>query len=61
MPHPKETKREHGKIWHLEDTVPHKAAAEALSAHLRHTEDKKARIEHSKEGYKVWWATNHGG
>ncbi len=59
--HPKETKRLHGKIWHLEDTVHKKAYADGLANHLRHTEDKKARIEPTKEGYKVWWATNHGG
>lgn len=57
MPHPKETKREHGKLWHLEDTVKHKAHAEGLAQHLRKTEDKHARIEPTKNGYKVWWAS----
>jgi hypothetical protein len=61
MPHPKETKREHGKIWHLEDTLARKQHAEVLANHLRNTEDKKSRIVPTKDGYQVWWATNHGG
>jgi hypothetical protein len=59
--HPKETKRLNSRLWHLEDTVQKKAYAEGLAQHLRRTEDKKARIEQTKDGYKVWWATNHGG
>jgi hypothetical protein len=61
MPHPKQTKREGGKLWHLEDTVKMKSHAEGLAQHLKHTEDKKAKIIPTKDGYQVWWATNHGG
>lgn len=59
--HPKITKRGHGRLWHLEDTVKMKAHADGLAIHLRHTENKKARIVPVKGGYQVWWASKYGG
>ena len=55
MPHPKIQKFMYGKMYHLEDTVTTKGAAEALRTHLVKTEDKIARVKHTKDGYEVWW------
>ena len=56
MAHPKITKRRSGKLWHLEDSKLKKVEAQALSKHLRHTEEKKASMNKTKEGYQVWWS-----
>lgn len=56
MPHPKQTKRIGGKLFHLEDTMPTKSSAKVLASHLRRTEDKKARITKTKDGHQVWWS-----
>ncbi len=56
MAHPTLTQHAQGRVWHLEDTVRTKVAAEALTTHLRDTEDKKARYNKVKGGYRVWWA-----
>lgn len=56
MAHPIETKRLAGKLWHLEDSKLPKSDATALARHLRHTEDKLARINKGESGYQVWWA-----
>lgn len=55
MPHPKETRRIKGKLYHLEDSGLTKADALALRRHLKRTEDKLARTSKTKEGYQVWW------
>ncbi len=57
MPHPKETKRFKGKIWHKEDSKLTLVDARALKRHLKKTEDKNARITHTPKGYEVWWAS----
>jgi hypothetical protein len=54
--HPKVTKRLSGKLWHLEDTVKTKIAAESLRDHLKRTEEKKSRIVKTPNGYQVWWS-----
>ncbi len=54
--HPNKTKRLEGRLWHLEDSELTKADARALAGHLRRTEDKRARIVKTKQGYEVWWA-----
>ncbi len=56
MAHPKETKRWHGKLWHLEDQKLTLIEAKSLAEHLRKTEDKSATINKSVGGYQVWWA-----
>ncbi len=56
MPHPKETRRIKGKIFHLEDSGLTHNDAIALRRHLRHTEDKLARMSKAPNGYRVWWA-----
>lgn len=54
--HPKETKRLGGRVWHLEDSGLKKVEANALSKHLKRTEEKRARTSKAKDGYQVWWA-----
>ncbi len=54
--HPKETKRLSGRLWHLEDSGLTQVDARALARHLKATEDKRARIVKTKNGYQVWWA-----
>ncbi len=56
MAHPTETKRRHGRLWHLEDSGLPISEARALRKHLIRTEDKKATINKSDGGYQVWWA-----
>lgn len=56
MAHPKVIKYINGVKFHLEDTVTTKCEAESLAKHLRKTEDKKARVKHTKDGFEVWWA-----
>ncbi len=56
MPHPKEVKRRHGKLWHLEDKELTLVEARSLKKHLRKTEDKSARVIKGAKGYEVWWA-----
>ncbi len=54
--HPKETKRLHGRLWHLEDSGLTDVDARALKRHLVKTEEKRARIVKTKDGHEVWWA-----
>lgn len=54
--HPNVKKRMGGRLWHLEDTVKTKLAADALKTHLVSTEDKKSKIVPIKNGYEVWWS-----
>lgn len=56
MAHPKVTKRFGKKLWHLEDSKLPVASARALKTHLISTEDKKAKINKTKDGYQVWWS-----
>ena len=56
MPHPKETKRLRGRLWHLEDQGLTLSDAKALKRHLVNTEDKRARIAKTKDGRQVWWS-----
>jgi hypothetical protein len=56
MPHPTDTKRYNGKIWHLEDQKLTLSEARALRKHLVRTENKKAIYNHTPSGYQVWWS-----
>lgn len=56
MPHPIETRRRQGKIWHLEDKGLTLSEARALRKHLVRTEDKRATISNVDGKYQVWWA-----
>jgi hypothetical protein len=56
MAHPNIIKHVKGKIWHLEDTVTTKIAAESLVTHLIKTEEKNAHYKKTKDGYQVWWS-----
>jgi hypothetical protein len=60
MAHSKVTKRAEGKLWHLEDSGLTLSDAHALARHLRHTEDKRARVIAGPKGnlkrFQVWWA-----
>lgn len=56
MAHPKKTKKMEGDVWHLEDYGLKHSDAQVLARHLRHTEDKKARVIRSKDGCEVWWS-----
>ncbi len=56
MAHPKDTKRIKGTLWHLEDKNLTQSDAHAIARHLRHTEDKRAIISKTKNGFQVWWA-----
>jgi hypothetical protein len=56
MAHPKVIKYINGVKFHLEDTVTTKCEAEGLAKHLRNTEDKKACVKNTKDGFEVWWA-----
>ncbi len=56
MPHPKDTRRVNGKLYHLEDSGLSRGDAMALKRHLKNTEDKKVRTSKAPDGYQVWWA-----
>jgi hypothetical protein len=56
MAHPKVTRRVGKRIYHLEDEKLSKVEAKSLKKHLIKTEDKRATITNTNDGYKVWWA-----
>ncbi len=56
MAHPKDVKRLHGRLWHLEDKNLTLVEARSLKKHLRKTEDKRARVTNNNGKYEVWWA-----
>jgi len=56
MPHPTETRRRKGKLWHLEDKGLTLVEARALQKHLKRTENKNATKNHTADGYQVWWS-----
>lgn len=56
MPHPKDTRKRGGKLWHLEDKNLKHVEAKSLKKHLVKTEDKRASINKAKDGYQVWWS-----